>query len=183
MMPVSRIGGTVKLDRSGKEDDMSGIPGGGSGIPQRSDHEMSEMSGDLSSIAAPGDEDSRLVGFVIFGAVIMMMIGAFEVLMGATALFDSGYYPVEEEGLFVVGDYAVWGWAHILLGALMIATGIGLFRAKMWARVVGIGLSMVVAVVNMGFADAAPIWSITVIALCVMVIYAIAMHGGDLKEW
>ena len=76
MMLALGIGGTVRLDGSGKEDDMSGIPGGGSGIPQRSDHEMSELSGDLAPIAAPGDEDSRLVGFVIFGAVIMMMIGS-----------------------------------------------------------------------------------------------------------
>ena len=152
-------------------------------IPQRSDHEMTELSEDRAPISPARDEGSRMVGFVTFGALMMMLIGAFEVLMGTTALFNSGYFPAGEDGLFVVTSYPAWGWAHILLGVLMIGAGVGLLRSRMWARVVGIALAMIIAVVNMGFADTAPLWSLTVIALCVTVIFAIAMHGGDLKEW
>jgi hypothetical protein len=49
------------------------------------------------------------------------------------------------------------------------------------ARVAGVVLAALSAVVNLAFLAAYPIWSVLVIALDVVVIYAIVVHGRELR--
>jgi hypothetical protein len=124
---------------------------------------------------------SAWAGWVVFASVMMMVVGAFQAVVGLTALFDSGYYVVGQSGLLVNVDYTAWGWVHVALGALAVAAGVGLLAGQMWARIIGIAMALVSAVVNLAFIAAYPLWSILVIALDVVVIYAIAMHGEELE--
>lgn len=126
-------------------------------------------------------EPTGWVGWVVFAAMIMIMVGSFQVIMGLTALFNSGYYAVPSQDLLVSVNYTGWGWTHIALGALAIAAAFGLLAGQMWARIVGIAMALVSAVVNLAFMGAYPLWSITVITLDVLVIYAIAAHGREMK--
>jgi hypothetical protein len=127
-------------------------------------------------------EPTAWAGWVVFASVMMIMVGAFEVVVGLTALLDSGYYVVGQNGLLVNVDYTAWGWTHLALGAIAAAAGIGLLAGQTWARAVGIAMALVSAVVNLAFIAAYPLWSIMVIALDVVVIYAIAMHGKELQS-
>ena len=127
-------------------------------------------------------EPTGWTGWVTFGAMMLIMVGAFQVLMGVTALFESGYYAVPTRDLLVNVDYTVWGWTHIGLGALAIAAAAGLLAGRMWARIVAIFLVVVSSVVQLAFLAAAPLWSVMVITLEVLVVYAIAMHGEELQS-
>lgn len=127
-------------------------------------------------------EPSAWVGWVVFAAMMMIMVGSFQAIIGLTALFDSGYYVVGEQGLLVSIDYTAWGWTHIALGAIAIAAAFGLMAGQMWARVVGIAMALVSAIVNLAFMTAYPLWSIVVITLDVLVIHAIVAHGGKEME-
>jgi hypothetical protein len=109
-------------------------------------------------------------------------VGGFHAMAGLVALFKDEYYVVGEAGLVVNVDYTAWGWVHIGLGAIAIAAGLALLVGQMWARVVGIAMAVVSALLNFAFIAAYPLWSITMITLDVLVIYAIAMHGRELKE-
>lgn len=129
--------------------------------------------------AAP--EPTGWVGWVVFAAMMMIMVGSFQVIVGLTALFKSGYYAVPAQNLLVSVNYTGWGLTHIVLGALAVVAAFGLFAGKMWARVVGIAMALVSSVVNLAFMSAYPLWSIAVITLDVLVIYAIAMHGDEMK--
>jgi hypothetical protein len=126
-------------------------------------------------------EPTGWVGWVVFAAMMMIMVGTFQVIAGLTALFNSGYYLVGEENLLVNVDFTGWGWAHIILGAVAVGAAFGLLAGQMWARIVGIAMALVSAVVNLAFIEAYPLWSIIVITLDVLVIYAIAMHGKEVK--
>jgi hypothetical protein len=126
-------------------------------------------------------EVSGWVGWISFASVMMVLVGSFQVINGLVALFDDGYYVVTESQLVVNVDYTAWGWAHLLLGALTVGAGFALMAGRMWARVVAIALALVSAVVNMAFIAAYPIWSLTVIAVDVLVIYAVTAHGSELK--
>jgi len=130
---------------------------------------------------APPPEPTGWAGWVVFASMMMIMVGSFQAIIGLVALFDSGYYVVTENSLVVNLDYTGWGWTHLILGAVAVAAGFGLIAGQMWARVVGIAMALVSAVVNLAFMAAYPLWSITVIALDILVIYAIAMHGRELK--
>lgn len=131
---------------------------------------------------SPASEPTGWVGWVVFASMMMIMVGSFQAVIGLTALFKDSYYVVTQSGLLVDVDYTAWGWTHLALGALAVAAGLGLLAGQMWARVVGIAMALVSSVVNLAFIEAYPLWSITVIALDVVVIYAIAMHGRELKH-
>jgi hypothetical protein len=130
--------------------------------------------------AAP--EPTGWVGWVVFAAMMMIMVGAFQVVVGLTALFNSGYYVVTEQNLVVNVDYTAWGWTHILLGAVAVAAAFGVLAGQMWGRVVGIVMAMLSALVNLAFIAAYPLWSIVLITLDILVIYALAAHGREMKS-
>jgi hypothetical protein len=122
------------------------------------------------------------VGVVLFGGIMMLMVGGFQVIQGFVALFRDEYYLVSPNGLVVEVDYTAWGWTHLLIGLVAVATGIGVMVGQTWARVVGIVIAVVSALVNIAFLAAYPIWSTIIIAIDVLVIYALAVHGREAGE-
>jgi hypothetical protein len=124
---------------------------------------------------------SAWTGWLTFGAMMLIMVGAFQVIAGLTAIFDDGFYIVTSDQLLVSVDFTAWGWTHLALGALAIAAGFGIMAGQMWARVVGVGLALLSSIVNLAFLPAYPLWSMLVIALDVVVIYALIAHGAEMK--
>jgi len=127
-------------------------------------------------------EMSGWVGWVFFGAMMLLLLGFFQVVAGITALVNDQVFFVTRNDLVVSLDYTAWGWVHLILGVLMLLTGFGLMTGNMAARVFGIVLAMVSAVVNLAFIPAYPWSSILIIVVDVLVIYAITVHGGELKR-
>jgi hypothetical protein len=122
------------------------------------------------------------VAWVVFAGVVMLINGAFSAIAGLVALFEDDYYLVRPNGLVVNVDYTTWGWVHLLIGILIAAAGIGALLGQTWARVVGVVMASVSAIVNFAFLAAYPFWSTIVIALDVFVIYALVVHGREARE-
>jgi hypothetical protein len=120
-------------------------------------------------------------GWVLFAGAMMVLVGAFQATMGLVALFNDKYFLVTRGGLLLTFDYTTWGWIHLLFGLLAAVTGVGLIGGQTWARGVGIGLAVVSALVNLAFLPAFPWWCTLVIALNVITIYAIAVHGREVE--
>ena len=133
-------------------------------------------------VEATAQRKSGWTGWLTFAALMMMLVGVFQTVNGMTAIFRSGTYVVGEDRLTVDVDYTVWGWVHILLGLVVTAAGLCLLAGQTWARVVGIVMAVVNAVVNLSFIPAYPVGSVVVIALDVFIVYAIAVHGGELED-
>jgi hypothetical protein len=121
-------------------------------------------------------------GWVVFGGVMLIMVGIFQLIQGLVALVDDGYYLVRSDGLVVNVDFTTWGWVHVVIGAVAGLAGVGLLAGNMMARIVGVVIAVVSAVANLAFISAYPIWSTIMIALDVIVIYAIVVHGRELKS-
>ena len=121
------------------------------------------------------------VGWIVFGGTIMVLLGAFHAIQGLVALFDDEYFVVGQSGLVVSVDYTAWGWAHLILGLIVAGAGCGLLAGQMWARIVGVLVAMASAVVNLAFLAAFPIWSALMILFDVLIIWAITVHGSELK--
>ncbi len=71
---------------------------------------------------------------------------------------------------------------HLVLGILAGLVGLGLLAGNMIVRVVGVVLAVLSAIVSLLFVSAQPVWSLIVITLDVIVIYAIAVHGRALQS-
>jgi hypothetical protein len=128
------------------------------------------------------DGPTAWAGWVVFGGVMLIMVGAFQIIQGLVALFDDGFYLVGRSGLVVNVDYNTWGWVHTIVGIIGVLAGVGLLAGNMAARVVGIVFAFVSALLNLAFISAYPVWSTIMITLDVIVIYAIIVHGRELKS-
>jgi hypothetical protein len=130
-----------------------------------------------------GTDVTGWIAWILFAGIILMTNGFFNVIEGIVALFRDNIYLVGSEGLVLDIDFTAWGWALLLFGVLLIVTGYGVMRGQTWARITGIVLVVINAIVHMIFMPAYPIWAIIVITLDVLVIYALAVHGREAKEY
>ena len=115
---------------------------------------------------------STAVGLIVFAGVMMIMIGVFHALQGLVALFNDEFYVVTRNYTFDL-DVTAWGWIHLLIGATVLITGLGLFWRQTWAGVVAIMLCVLSAISNFFFIPYYPIWALVLIALNVWVIWAL----------
>jgi hypothetical protein len=135
-----------------------------------------------SSVARPGREASGMaVGFILFAAIMMLMVGVFQALQGLVGIFENEFYVQTRNYLFQF-DATTWGWIHLVLGLLMAFAGWGLLSGRTWARTVAITLAVLSAIANFLFIPYYPFWSLLIITLDIFVIWAVAAHGGELRE-
>lgn len=127
---------------------------------------MSESRSDVST------------GVVVFASAIMMIVGVFDVITGLTALIRNHLYVVTSDYVFKF-DVTVWGWIHLVLGLVVVVVGFGLLTGATWARVVAIIFAAASAVANFASLPYYPVWSIVVIAIDVLVIWALTTYRGE----
>lgn len=116
-----------------------------------------------------------------FAGGLLGLVGLFQVMAGIMALAKSSYYTVPPRALAVHTSYTTWGWVHLVLGLIALVTAGGLVFGSTAARVAGVALAGLSAVVNLAFIPAAPFAATLVVVLDVFVIYAITVHGGEPK--
>lgn len=119
------------------------------------------------------------VHWLRFGGIVMVILGVFGILEGITALVDRYYFLTTSNGTVFSINLAGWGWFHIIVSALVLIAGIALLGSEIptWARVVGVAFVSVNAVLNLLWLPAAPIWSIIVIVLDILILFAlVAAH-------
>lgn len=123
---------------------------------------------------------SGWTGWVGFGGLMLVLVGLFHAVDGLVALLDEGYYAVGPAGMAVHIDYTVWGWLHLGLGVLAVAVGIGVLSGRPVAQAAAAVIAAASALVHLVFIPAYPVWSIIVITLDVLVIYALVVHGHEI---
>jgi hypothetical protein len=124
---------------------------------------------------------SLWVGWVYFGGAMMILLGTFNLIEGLVALFNDQYYVATPQGLLVF-DITAWGWVHLIIGIAAIGVGIGVFTGATWARVTGVILCGINALAQLAFLSAYPVWAVIVIALDVLVIWALIVHGDEARD-
>jgi hypothetical protein len=129
-----------------------------------------------------GPGPTAWTGWVVFASFMMLLVGTFQLVEGFVAVFDKGFYAVTRSGQVINVDYTVWGWFHVLLGALLLVAGVGVLTGNLAARALAVLLAGLSALANLLFIAAYPFWSLTIIAVDVLVIYALTVHGRELRD-
>lgn len=120
-------------------------------------------------------------GWVYFAGFMMMLAGIFQSIAGLVAIFRDNVFVVSGSGLLVF-NYAEWGWVHLIVGILLFIAAFSVFGGGAFGRVVGSLLAGLSAIANFTFFFAYPLWSIIVITIDILIIYALLVHGGELKD-
>ena len=118
------------------------------------------------------------VGFTYFAAILMMLSGGFEILQGLSAIIRKHLYVVNSDYIYKI-SVTGWGWIHLVLGVIVLLAGIALLGGALWARIVGIALAVLITLANFLWLPYYPVWAIVIIALNVIIIWALAAHGRD----
>jgi hypothetical protein len=113
-------------------------------------------------------------GWVVFAATMMVLAGGFDVVNGLVALFNSGYYGSHYN--LLLGNLQAWGWWNLVGGIILVAAGLSLFTGSLWARILGIVLAAINALAQLTFIAVFPVWALIVIAIDIIVIYALAVN-------
>ena len=127
------------------------------------------------------DHSGAWATWVAFAGIMMITLGIFDLLGGFAALFSDDYFAVTKDGL-LVSNYKAVGVIHLAFGVLLIAVGWALLQLKEWARVVAIVLVVANAAVHVAFLNAQPIWSLIMVAIDVLVVYALTVRWADVQR-
>jgi hypothetical protein len=111
-------------------------------------------------------------GIVTFAGVMLVTVAAFQILEGIAALAKDEVFVKGVDYVYKL-DVTSWGWIHIVLGAIGVATGIGLLAAQTWARITGIALAVIGALASFAFLPYYPIWTLVIISFYVLVLWAL----------
>ncbi|MFF4412566.1 hypothetical protein ACFYY8_08545 [Streptosporangium sp. NPDC001559] len=118
------------------------------------------------------------IGWIWFAGVVMIVDGFFNAISGLYAIFNNDLYVQIRDKLLVL-NLTGWGWVHLILGILLVAVGITLLMGQEWARMAAIVLVAINAITQMAWLAANPWWSIVVIAVDVVILYALIVHGRE----
>lgn len=127
-------------------------------------------------------QHTAAIGWTMFAAAVMIVVGTFDVIQGFVALFKDEVYVVAQSGLIITADYTAWGWALIIWGAVLVIAALSLFAAGGFGR----WFAIVVVTVNMigqfAFLPAYPLWGVVAIGLSLAVLWALTLGWRDVRE-
>jgi hypothetical protein len=111
-----------------------------------------------------------------FAGVAMLMVGIMQSLYGLAGIIKNEFFVVSPNYLYKF-DATTWGWIHLILGVILVLAGIAVFRGAVWARTVGVIFATLAAIGNFLSIPNQPFWSVILIALDVLIIWALIRHG------
>ncbi len=122
------------------------------------------------------------VGWAYFASILLIIGAAIDIFYGIMAIAGPNTAYFVGGGAVGSFDVAAWGWWSLVIGVLLLLAGVFLMRGAMWARVFAIIVAAVNAVSQLMSLPAQPWWSIVMVAIDVLVIYAVTVHGRELRS-
>lgn len=124
---------------------------------------------------------SGWTGWIGFAAIMLAIVGIFHMVAGFVALFQNDIYAVTPNAVWMF-DYSQWGWIHILGGLLAFVAAGSLAQGHMYGRIIAVLVAAASVVANMAFVPVYPIWSLMMATIGVLVIWAVTVHGKELRQ-
>ncbi len=120
----------------------------------------------------------RGAGRAVFAAILLLIVGTLNIIYGIGAISDAKFYVNDTRYVFT--NLHAMGWILVILGVIQLTGGFSLMAGNAWGRFVGIvagSLGAIGALLSMGGNH--PFWSLGIFALCVWIVYGIAVLGDE----
>lgn len=128
----------------------------------------------------PKNEVTGWVGWVYFASLMMIIVGVFQAIVGFLTLFNDEYLLITPRNLIFM-DATSWGWTHMLIGLLIVFAGYAVMSGRIWGRTLGVIMALASAVANLSYMTANPFWAMTLVIVDCLVIYALTVHGHEMR--
>ena len=120
--------------------------------------------------------EGRGYGLVIFSALLLAIIGFFNLLDGIAAIANSHIFIADAH--YVVGDLRAWGWVMTIFGAVQLLAAIGVWAGNQLARWFAVAVVALNALGQMFFIPAYPFWSLLIIAVDIVALWGLCAYGS-----
>ena len=123
----------------------------------------------------------RTNGWIAFAGIMLFVAGVFGAIDGLVAIIHDTVFLVADDQIILL-DLTAWGWVHLIVGSVALVTGLAVLSGQLWAAVLGVFLAMASAFTQLLFITVFPLWSLAIIAIDILVIYGLVVHGEDVVE-
>ncbi len=117
-------------------------------------------------------------GLTAFAAVMLMIAGVLAITRGIMAIAEDDVFVSTPNYVFEF-DLTSWGWIHLVLGAFAVLVSLGLFTEATWARVSGVAIGALVIIANFLSLPYYPVWSVVLIGISALIIWALCVERPD----
>ena len=121
-------------------------------------------------------EEGRGRGLILFASVVLAVVGFFNLIYGIAAVANSHVFVANAH--YVWGNLRWWGWATLIFGALQLLAAGGIITGNQLARWFGVAVVGISAIDQMFFLAAYPFWSLMIIAVDIVALYALCVYGS-----
>lgn len=125
-------------------------------------------------------EEATGYGWVVFAGTMLMIVGILNVIYGIAAIDNSKFFV--NGAKYVISDLNTWGWVVLITGALQVLTALGVWARNTLATWAGVAFAGLNAIGVLLMLPAYPFLSVSLFAIDMLVIYALAVHGGHRQE-
>ena len=120
-------------------------------------------------------------GISFFAGLLLILAGVFQALEALSAIVNDQYLVATPRYIYTF-DLTAWGSIHLLIGLALVAIGICLLLGQGWALMAGIVIAGLSAVVNFTWLPYSPFWAILLIAVDLLIIWALASARSQTKS-
>jgi uncharacterized membrane protein HdeD (DUF308 family) len=117
-------------------------------------------------------------GWILFAGIVLGVAGIMRIFDAIWAFRYHGAVPEKLQDALFGTNLKTYGWVYLIVGIILILCGLAVMGRSQLGRWVGIAAGAVGAISAIWLMPYYPIWSLTYIALGVIVIYALAAYGG-----
>jgi hypothetical protein len=126
------------------------------------------------------DTDSGF-GWLFFAGTILGLAGFMRIVDAIWAFTYGGALPENLEDGLLGESLDGYGWTWLIVGIILIvSSGLLMVRSQI-ARWVGLVAAFIAALSAITWMPYYPIWSLMYVGMAVLVIYALARHGGRVR--
>ena len=108
---------------------------------------------------------------------MIVTVGILNAIYGIAAIGDSTFFVADQK--FILSGLNTWGWVMLVLGVLQIVAAFSIWSASSFGRWFGIACAVANMIAALLAIPAYPFWSLVVIGIDLLVIYGLAVYGGD----
>ena len=117
---------------------------------------------------------TRLSGWTVFAAIMLILAGADGILTGLWA-FDT--QDTQIDTFIYDNEIETWGWVYLIAGIVLVLAGISVLNGREWGRVVGILAAALWVIIRLPWIFEYPVNTFISILLGVIVIYGLSIYG------
>jgi hypothetical protein len=120
--------------------------------------------------------EGRGFGLVIFAAVLLGIVGCFNLIDGIAAIANSHVFVADAH--YVFANLRTWGWITLIIGVVQLLAAVGVFMGNQVARWFAVAVLGLNAIDQMFFIPAYPFWSLMIIAADIVALWGLCAYGS-----